>query len=107
MQTRRRQKDHKRVYTVKFQSVVTHNGLISNLYGPVEAKRHNSGMLAQSSLLPQLQQFPHTLNGEPVCLYDDTAYPLRTHLQAPFRGNRTPQQEGFNTAMSSVQVAVE
>ena len=80
---------------------MTPNGLINNLYGPVEGKRHDSGMLAQSSLLPQLQHFAHTPNGELVCLYDDTAYPLRIHLQAPFRGNRTPQQEVFNTAMSN------
>ena len=64
-------------------------------------------MLAQSSLLPQLQQFAHTANGEPVCLYGDKAYPLRIHLQAPLRGNRTPQQEVVNTAMSNVRVAVE
>ena len=85
---------HKRVHTIEFQLVVTPNGLINNLY--------DSGMLAQSSLLPQLQHFAHTPNGELVCLYDDTAYPLRIHLQAPFRGNRTPQQEVFNTAMSNV-----
>ena len=98
---------HKRAHAIKFQSVVTPNGLISNLYGPVKGKRHDSGMLAQSSLLPQLQQFVHIPNGEPVCLYGDTAYPLRIHLQAPFRGIRTPQQEVFNTAMSNVRVAVE
>ena len=27
---------HKRVHAIKFQSVVTHNGLINNFYGPVE-----------------------------------------------------------------------
>ena len=83
------------------------NGLISNLYGPVEGKTHDSGMLAQSSLSPQLQQFAHTPNGEPVCPYGDTAFLLRIDLQAPFTGNRTPQLETFNTTMSNVQVAVE
>ena len=39
-------------------------------------------MLAQSSLLSQLQQFVHTPNVEPVCFYGDKAYPLRIHLQA-------------------------
>ena len=98
---------HKRVTVIKFQSDVTPNGLISNFYGPVEEKRHDSGMLAQSNLLSQLQQFAHTPNGEPVCLYGDTTYPLRIHLQAPFRGNRTPQQEAFYAAMCNVRVAVE
>ena len=54
-----------------------------------------------------LQQFAHTPNGEPVCLYGDTAYPLRILLQAPFRGNRTPQQKAFNTAINNVRVAVK
>ena len=98
---------HKRVHAIKFQSVVTPNGLISNLHGPVEGKRHDSGMLAQSGLLPQLQQFAHKPNGEPVCIYGDDAYPLQVHLQGPFKGNRTPQQDAFNTAMSNVRVSVE
>ena len=77
------------------------------MYGLVEGKRHDSDMLVQSSLLPQLQQFADTPNREAVCLYGDTTYPLRIHLQAPFRRNRTPQQEAFNTVMSNVRVAVE
>ena len=98
---------HKRVNAIKFPSVVTPKRLISNLYGSVEGKRHDSGMLAQSNLLLQLQLFAHTANGEPECLYGDTAYPLRIYLQAPFRGNRTPQQEAVNTARSNMEVAVE
>ena len=31
---------HKRIHAIKFQSVVTPNGLIANLYGPVEGKKH-------------------------------------------------------------------
>ena len=42
---------HKKVHSIKFQSVVAPKGLVANLYGPVEGKRHDSGMLAQSRLL--------------------------------------------------------
>ena len=43
-----------------------------------------------------------------MCIYGDPAYPLRVHLQAPFRdGQITPEMEEFNRSMSSVQVAVE
>ena len=35
---------HKRVHSLKYQAVVTPNGLIANLYGPVEGKRHDAGM---------------------------------------------------------------
>ena len=42
---------HKRVHSIKFQSVVTPNGLIANLFGAIEGKRHDSAMLAESGLL--------------------------------------------------------
>lgn len=38
----------------------------------------------------------------------DPAYPLRVHLQAPFRqGRLTPQMQAYNDAMSEVRVSVE
>ena len=78
---------HKRVHALKFQSVVFPNGLICNLYGPVEGRRHDSGMLAESRLLDQLQLHAYTPNGKPPCIYGDPAYPLRVHLQVPYQGN--------------------
>ena len=45
---------HKHYHSIKFQSAVAPNGLIAHLFGPVEGKRHDSGMLADSSLLNQL-----------------------------------------------------
>ena len=45
---------HKRVHAIKFQFLVAPTGLIANLCGPVEGRRHDSGMLADSVLLPQL-----------------------------------------------------
>ena len=56
---------HKRVYTIKFQSVVAPNGLIANLYGPVEGKRHDSRMLAESGLLNESQLHSFAPNGNP------------------------------------------
>ena len=47
--------------------------------------------------------------GQPLCVYGDPAYPLRVHLQAPFRqGVRfTPQMCAYNKSMSEVRVSVE
>ena len=99
---------HKRVHSIKFQSVVAPNGMIANLFGPVEGKRHDSAMLTESGLLPLLQQYSHDTNGRPLCIYGDPAYPLRIHLQAPFKGARlTQDQKDFNQAMSKVRVCVE
>ena len=46
--------------------------------------------------------------GQPMCVYGDPAYPLRIHLQAPYRqGRLTQQMEDYNKAMSEVRVSVE
>lgn len=77
---------HKRVHAIKFQSVVAPNGLIANLYGPVIGKRHDSGMLAESGLLGDLQRYSHSHDGQPLCVYGDPAYPISVHMQRSFKG---------------------
>lgn len=73
-----------------------------------EGRKHDSGMLADSGLLDNLEQFAFSPTGEPMCIYGDPAYPLRVHLQCPFRnGILTPQMIAYNRAMSSVRVSVE
>ena len=49
--------EHRRVHAIKFQAIATPNGLVANLYGPVEGRRHDSGMLADSTILPLLEQY--------------------------------------------------
>ena len=95
---------HKRVHAIKFQSIVAANGLIANLYGPVEGKRHDSGMLAMSNIFPQLQLHSIRPNGDPLCIYGDMAYPLRANLKSR---NLNQQQQDYNTAMSKVRTSVE
>ena len=99
---------HKRVHALKFQSVVLPNGLIANLNGPYEGRRHDATMLNESGLLRDLQAVAWANDGTPLCLYGDPAYPLGIHLQAPFRNvHITPQMARFNERMSEVRVAVE
>ena len=98
---------HKRVHGLKFQNVTLPNGMIGNLVGPYEGRRHDSFMLADSGLLTQLQQHAW-YNNTPLCIYGDPAYPLSVHLQAPFRGAALNQDEkDYNKAMSGVRVTVE
>ena len=42
-------------------------------------------MLTDSGLLNVLQQFAFSSTGQPMCIYGGMAYPLRVHLQTPFR----------------------
>ena len=98
---------HKRVHALNFQSVVTPNGLIANLFGPVEGRRHDSGMLAMSGLLPQLQNMSPT--GQAMCIYGDPAYPHRIHIQCPFAHRQvlSPAEQACNESMSKERVSVE
>ena len=100
---------HKRVHALKFQAVAARNGLIANLYGPVEGRRHDSAILAMSGLLPQLEQFSVSPTGDILCIYGDPAYPHRLQLQRPYerRGHLTDEQQAFNQSMSKARVSVE
>ena len=65
-------------------------------------------MLHDSGLLHNLEAYAYSATGLPMCLYGDPAYPLRVHLQGPFRNpHLTPLMEAYNSSMSSVRVSVE
>ena len=65
-------------------------------------------MLADSGLLRDLEAYAFSPAGLPMCIYGDPAYPLRVHLQGPFRNpHLTPLMEAFNASMSSVTISVE
>ena len=65
-------------------------------------------MLADSGLLGELEQYAFSPTGEAMALYGDPAYPLRVHLQVPYRNaGLTQQMEEFNRSMSAVRISVE
>ena len=68
----------------------------------------NARMLAVSDLYDDLENFAFCPAGREMCLYGYPAYPLRVHLQAPFRiGVLTRQMEMFKEKMSAVRESVE
>ena len=100
---------HKRLHALKFQSVVTPNGLIANMYGPMEGRRHDSALLRESGLMEQLDaRRLLDRHGDPFALYVDPAYPLRPYLLCPFGGaNIGHDEQEFNCKMLSVRECVE
>ena len=100
---------HKRVHSIKFQAVALPNGLLRNLFGLIDGRRHNSFMLTASGFFQDLQRFSNCpLTGDPLCVYGDAAYPIRAHLQRPYKGGvLTPAQQDFNALMSTVRSSVE
>ena len=100
--------DHKKVHAIKFQFVVAPNGLIANLFGPVEGRRHDSGMLGDSGLLRGLQQHAHGPNGNILLIYGDPVYPFKQQHMGPFRGAATtPLQVAWNKSISQSRASVE
>ena len=102
---------HKRCHGIKFQSVVTPDGLVALLYGPIPGSRHDSFMLNESKLLPKLRVLmpsgPH--HQSPVfSLYGDPAYPQSQRLFGGFRHPQPGSPEAqWNTKMSKVRECVE
>ena len=101
---------HKRAHGLKFQSVITPDGLIVDLFGPIEGSRHDSYMLGQSNLLAKLRDLmPADGSLGPVySLYGDPAYPQSLHLFGGFRNavHGSPEAQ-WNMMMSQVRQVVE
>lgn len=77
---------HKRVHALKFQGVMTPDGIISHLTGPWVGRRHDSRMLSESGLYHELEQHAHGTDGRAMHLYGDPAYSLSTYIISPFKG---------------------
>jgi len=100
---------HKRCHGIKFQSVVTPDGFIALLFGPIPGNRHDSYMLRESRVLRDLEElFDSEESDEFFSLYGDPAYPQSPLLFGGFRGPAPGSDEAkWNKRMSSVREAVE
>ena len=92
---------HKRCHAIKFQSVVTPDGLISHLWGPLEGRRHDITLLRKSQLEQNLKGF------EGYFIYGDPAYSHSERFCCPFQPAITDAQKEMNRRLSSVREAVE
>ena len=99
---------HKRCQALKYRGVATPDGLIIYVHGPFKGKRHEAGVFAGSGLSAQLEQHINMPGGGAYTLYGDAAYPVSVYLQKGYQGAvLTPDQQAFNTRLSSVRQAVE
>lgn len=98
---------HKHMHGIKFQSVVTPDGIISHLAGPFEGCRHDVAMLMESGLLELMEEGLRDPQ-DAYCVYGDGGYPMSVNLVSPFKGDViTDDEAAFNVEMGRFRVSVE
>lgn len=98
----------KRKHCLKYHAVVTPDGLVSHLFGPVEGRRNDAHLWNESGLQHYLEEHSFAPDGTPLQIYGDPAYGVTRHLLSPFQGaSLTPEQQNFNRRMSAVRIVVE
>ena len=99
---------HKRVHALKYQSVTTPDGLIVDLFGPVEGRRHDMFLMKKSAFMERLRCYSRDTDGNIMSIYGDPAYALSAYILCGFKGsNLSQQQQTFNMKMSAVRATVE
>lgn len=92
---------------MKYQSVVTPDGLTVSLMGAFEGRRHDAGIFRESGFYAQLEEKVRFENRQYV-LFGDQAYGIRELLLCPFPGQGLNEaQQHFNATMTPIRQAVE
>jgi nuclease HARBI1 len=99
------------VSLLSYQTITTPDGLVFNMHGPEDGRRHDTTLYRKSDINHHLSQCL-TIHGDPprqFCIQGDAAYILRQlRLQVGFSPlSATSEQLLYNAEMSAVRVAVE
>lgn len=96
------------MHCLKYHAVLSPDGLVIHVYGPVDGRRHDETVFKQSGLSDLLEKHFWSPTGEPLYLYGDLGYSVGPHILCPFKGPvLTPEQKAFNYRMSRVREPVE
>ena len=99
---------HKRKHALKYQAVLTPDGMLLHVYGPLEERKHDWNLYTRSGLEEKFPNCMQLEDGTRFCIYGDSGYSRRWYLYTPFQGaSLSPDQSSFNEAMSAVRVTVE
>jgi hypothetical protein len=98
----------KRIHCLKYHLLVTPDGIIIHIFGPVEGRRHDATLLKESGLTALLETHFWGPNGEHYFVYGDPAYQTAGHIMSPFKGVQiTEAQRTWNAKMSKIREPVE
>ena len=99
---------HKRKHALKYQAVLTTDGMLLHVYGPLDGRKHDWTLCTRSGLEEQLPNCMQLEEGMRFCIYGDSGYSRRWYLDTRFQGaSFSPDKSTFNEAMSAVRVTIE
>lgn len=99
---------YKRHHSLKYQAVVTPDGIIVHFGGPFSGRRHDQRMMTESKLRDYLAQHSRRANGEMLFIYGDEGYQRLDPVHAPYRHLRlTPEEVWVNGDMQRPRLCVE
>ena len=79
------------------------DGLVAQMFGPVEGRRHDSTLLKLSRISEKIALLPPG-----SFVYGDQAYPVRPWILSPYRGPNKPHwMRRWNRSMRTVRISVE
>jgi hypothetical protein len=97
-----------RVHAIKYQALVTPDGMLHQLAGPWPGSRHDMHMLHKSKLRAYVAGLPVRADGTSFVVYADQGYAQSPEVETPFFDGATNSfHEAINQAMASSRIAVE
>ena len=105
---------HKKYHAIKYQGIVIPNGMVAHLFGPIEGRRADPGILNESRVIEKCVAHAYLPGDGPaqrhfLQLFGDSAYGISQQMQSPFcgAGERTADESEWNMQMGSIRVEVE
>lgn len=97
-----------KVHALKYQSLVTPDGMLQQLAGPWPGSRHDMYAFHKSKLKEFVQALPQRADGTTFAVYADQGYAASREVETPyFDGAADAIHEAINQAMASSRIAVE
>jgi nuclease HARBI1 len=99
-----------RVHAIKFQTIVSVDGIICHCNGPWSGRRHDSYVYKRTlpHVLHELPVMQCDETAVPVAVYADPGYFLSTRVLMPYPdGRECSLHQAFNVTMSRMRITVE
>jgi hypothetical protein len=103
---------YKKAHTIKFQGIITPDGILSHLAGPFEGKLGDWAAWVDSGVEKILRELHEGLSeDERLYLYGDPAYTVSFAIMGPYKARvghpLTESKKAINAHMSSLRISVE